>query len=112
MSIDKFDFDFWMNAYKEDPDGYEELAKAYIHQVIDAMDRTEEQKNKLKGLYWKCRNDPEIRKIEDPFQRAQRASTLMWQELRKLPELWFKAGVEAGKMSGHIEELKRTTKDD
>ena len=85
---DDFDFDFWMNAYKEDPDGYEELAKSYVHRCIDDMDRTEEQKNRLKGLYWKCCNDPEIRKLEDPYRRAQLASNMMWKELAKMSQGW------------------------
>lgn len=84
---DDFDFDWWVNAYKQDPDGYEELAKAYVHRKIDEMDTTEERKNKLKGLYWKAVNDPDIRNVKDPYVRAQRAQTKMWLEFQKLRSL-------------------------
>lgn len=87
MSAPQFNFDFWVTAFKEDPEGYDELAKAYIHQVIDEMDRTEEEKNKLRGLYWKCVNDPAIRNIQNPYVRASKASTLMWEKFHELNDL-------------------------
>lgn len=84
---EEFDFDFFMNAYKEDPEGYEELAKAYVHRCIDDMTDDEEKRNRLKGVYWQCVNDPEIRKCKNAYLRAQRASTMMWVKFREMDDL-------------------------
>lgn len=80
-----FDFDAWMQLYKDNPEGYLEHAKEYVHGYIDRMfPEDDERRQRMKAMYWRAVNDPEIRKIKDPYVRAQRASTMMNVQARKL----------------------------
>lgn len=85
---DPFDFDFWVQAYKDDPDNFNELQKAHIHAYIDDMDISDDKKSKLKGLFWKVSNDPRIVGTSNGLVRAARAHTLMAEKLNELNDLW------------------------
>lgn len=88
MSEMQFDFEYWVKAYEDDPENFDELAKAYIYNYIDNMGLTEEKANKLKGLYWKVSNDPRVTGTSNGLVRAARAQHLMLQQLNKLDAAW------------------------
>lgn len=93
MSDMEFDFEYWRKLAQEKPDEYEEIAQKYVHDYIDKHYAGDEDKiRRLKGLYWKITNDPEIRNIKNPTVRADRANTKMWLSLRKLNALLIAHG--------------------
>lgn len=79
----EYDFDKWKRLYEEDPEGYEKMGIAYIHNYIEEKyGKDSDTTKRLKAVLWRVRQ--EYRSIKDPLVRADRASTAMWKKFTEM----------------------------
>lgn len=96
---EEFDFDYWMNLAKTDPEGYYDISNSYMHTYIDnRYGKDTPESNRLKGTLWKVQQS--YRKIVDPVVRANKATDAMFVVFHEFNE-------ELKKLVGVTDELRK-----
>lgn len=69
-----FDFDYWKNLAKDDPELFETKRREAVDGMINAAPTRSQQR--LRGLQWRV--DMERRKAKSPIDSCTRVYSMMW----------------------------------
>lgn len=83
---DGYDFEYWVELYKNNPEEYERLTTEYLNDWIERhWDGQPEKIKRYKSILWRAQQ--EYRNIENPAVRAERAAQAMWSKFYELNTL-------------------------
>lgn len=83
---DGYDFEYWVELYKKNPEEYERLTNEYLNDWIERhWDGQPEKIQRYKAILWRVQQ--EYRNIENPAVRAEKASQSMWSKFYELNTL-------------------------
>jgi len=75
-----FDFDYWRNLAKKDPEAFEAARKLEIDQYISSL-KSEDVQDRMRRLQWRV--NTERRRSKNPMDSAIRIYDMMWDSVGK-----------------------------
>lgn len=75
-----FDFDYWRDLAKKDPEAFEAARKLEIDQYISSL-KSEDVQDRMRRLQWRV--NTERRRSKNPMDSAIRIYDMMWESVGK-----------------------------
>jgi hypothetical protein len=72
-----FDYDYWSQLWKDDPEAFEIERKRFIERCIASV--PEEKRQRLYGLQWRV--DMERQRSKTPYAALLRLQKMMWESV-------------------------------